>query len=216
MIILALDTALGACSVAVTREGRVLASRSEAMTRGHQERLAPMVRDVIDASGLAFSALERIAVTVGPGSFTGLRVGLSFAKGLALALDKPCVGVGTLDALAASVETTGACVAVIDAGRGGAYFQVFVDGGPVTAPDRAPIEIAAARVIELQIGALWLTGPGAALLEGLAPGAGMDLAAAPDIAAVARLATAASPAPPRPLYLRPPDALPKSARPPTP
>jgi tRNA threonylcarbamoyladenosine biosynthesis protein TsaB len=221
MIVLALDTALGACSAAVTLGECVLASFSEPMARGHQERLAPMIREVMEASGLAFVALDRIAVTLGPGSFTGLRVGLSFAKGLALALGIPCVGVGTLEALAASAPLAGAraagpSVAVIDAGRGAVYLQIFEDGSPLSAPDRLPLEIAAARVIELQSGAPLLVGPGAALLAAVAPGARIDLAATPDITAVARLAAAAAPTPPRPLYLRPPDALPKPPRPPAP
>ena len=104
MILLALDTCLGACSAAIVDGAQVVASVSEPMTRGHQERLAPMARDLMAEGGLAFTRLDRIGVTIGPGSFTGLRVGLAFAKGLALALDRPCVGVGTLEALAASVE----------------------------------------------------------------------------------------------------------------
>src|SRR5690606_2616572 len=102
MRILAIDTALGLCSAAVVQADRTLAVLSEPMRQGHQERLAPMVRDVVREAGLAFVDLERIAVTVGPGSFTGLRVGLSFAKGLGLALDRPVVGIESLEAMAAS------------------------------------------------------------------------------------------------------------------
>src|ERR1700744_6532990 len=100
MIVLGLDTCLNVCSVAVLDGERVLASAREVMARGHQERLAPMARDVVAEAGIGFAALEGIAATVGPGSFTGLRVGVAFAKGLALALDKPTVGIGTLEALA--------------------------------------------------------------------------------------------------------------------
>jgi tRNA threonylcarbamoyladenosine biosynthesis protein TsaB len=82
----------------------VRAARSEPMTRGHQERIAVLAREVMAEAGMKFVDLTRIAVTVGPGSFTGLRVGLSFAKGLATALSIPCVGVNTLEALAASAE----------------------------------------------------------------------------------------------------------------
>ena len=89
MIILALDTALDACSAAVLDGGRVLAARSEPMARGHQERLAPLVAEVMAEAGSASTGLDRIGVTVGPGSFTGLRVGLAFAKGLGVALDRP-------------------------------------------------------------------------------------------------------------------------------
>jgi tRNA threonylcarbamoyladenosine biosynthesis protein TsaB len=86
MIILGLDTCLSACSVAVLDGARVLAARSEVMARGHQERLAPMAQAVMAEAGLPFSAIRRLGVTVGPGSFTGLRVGVAFAKGLAAAL----------------------------------------------------------------------------------------------------------------------------------
>ena len=102
MLTLALDTCLAACSAALDRDGQTVGWISEPMARGHQERLAPMVRDLMADCGVAFGDLDRIGVTVGPGSFTGLRVGLAFAKGLALALNRPCVGVGALEALAAS------------------------------------------------------------------------------------------------------------------
>ena len=208
MIVLALDTAAGACSAAVTRDGAVLATRSEPMTRGHQERLAPLVQETMLAAGLAFSQIDRIGVTVGPGSFTGLRVGLAFAKGLGLALSKPCIGVGALEALAASDPGPGLTAAVIDAKRGQVYLQVFQDGVPVMAPDVLPVEIAAARLAEFWGGGLArLVGPSAALLADVLPGAEVHERAAPDPAALARLA-AAKPAgiPARPLYLRAPDA----------
>ena len=152
MKILALDTCLGACSVAVCEGDRVLAAAGEAMTRGHQERLAPMTREVMAAARLEFAGLDRIAVTVGPGSFTGLRVGLAFAKGLALALDRPCIGVGTLEALGRGSARTNFVAACIDAHRGQVYLQVFADGRPIMAPDVLPVEIAAARLIELYAG----------------------------------------------------------------
>src|SRR5687767_11529684 len=116
MIVLAFDTCLNACSVAVSDGDRVLAQRLEPMARGHQERLAPLVAEVMAAAGLGFGALERIGVTVGPGSFTGLRVGLAFAKGLSAALGIPAVGVGTLEALAEPFQ--GSVIAVLDAKRG--------------------------------------------------------------------------------------------------
>ena len=91
MIVLALDTGLERCSAAVVDGEGVLASASEAMARGHQERLAPRVREVLAEAGVSFAAIHRIGVTVGPGSFTGLRVGLAFAKGLGFALGRPVV-----------------------------------------------------------------------------------------------------------------------------
>jgi tRNA threonylcarbamoyladenosine biosynthesis protein TsaB len=208
MIVLALDTALGACSAAVTRDADVLASMSEPMTRGHQERLAPMAREVMTAAGLAFADIDRIGVTVGPGSFTGLRVGLAFAKGLGLALGKPCIGIGALEALAASDPGPGLTAAVIDAKRGQVYLQVFQDGAPVMAPDVLPIEIAAARLAELWAGGpARLVGPGAGLLAEVLPGAEALQRAAPDPVALARLtALKRADVPARPLYLRAPDA----------
>jgi tRNA threonylcarbamoyladenosine biosynthesis protein TsaB len=207
MIVLAIDTCLSACSVALLRDGEALALASEPMARGHQERLGTMTHEVMDAAGLAFSAVDRIAVTVGPGSFTGLRVGLAFAKGLALALDRPCVGVGTLEALAASVDPAGRHIAAIDAGRGHVFLQAFEDGRPLMAPDNLPLHTAAARVAELGAGAV-LVGPGAHLV---ALGASVNAIAAPSPEAVARLAAAAPLVPPRPLYLRAPDARIKAA-----
>ena len=206
MIVLALDTALAACSVAVTRDGQVLAAASEPMLRGHQERLAPMVQAVMAEAGLAFPELDRIGVTVGPGSFTGLRVGLAFAKGLGLALGKPCIGVGTLEALAASEPGPGLIAAVIDARRGQVYLQVLEGGAAVMAPDALPVETAAARLAELwRGGPLRLVGPGAALLAGMAPDAVVIERAAPDPAALCAL-VAGRTTPARPLYLRAPDA----------
>ena len=212
MIVLALDTCLAACSASVADEGRLITRRSEPMARGHQERLAPMVRDLMGEAGLAFNALDRIGVTVGPGSFTGLRVGLAFAKGLALALDRPCVGVGTLEALAASAEAPGYRAAVIDAGRGQVYLQVFAAGRALTAPDILPLADAA-RVIEAHgAGETTLVGPGARLMAGVVASALCVDLAAPTPEAVARLASGAAPAAPRPLYLRPPDARLPDAR----
>ena len=207
MNILALDTCLGACSVAVCADGAALAAASEAMTRGHQERLAPMAREVMATGGLAFAQLDRIAVTVGPGSFTGLRVGLAFAKGLALALDRPCVGISVLEALGRGRPGfAGACV---DAHRGQVYLQVFIDGHAAMAPDVLPVEIAAARLIELYAGGpAALIGSGASLLQAALPQAAMEPKSLPDPVAIAALASIARAplAPPRPLYLRAPDA----------
>lgn len=214
MIVLALDTCLGACSVALVSDGRVLASASEAMTRGHQERLAVMARETVSAAGIAFGAIDRIAVTVGPGSFTGLRVGVAFAKGLALALGRPCIGVGTLEALAASVTSDGPLAAAIDSGRGQIYLQTFLAGRPRDEPAVMPIEAARARVEELGGGVL--VGPGVALL-GEPAGFEAIALAAPDPAAVARLAAAApETTPSAPLYLRPADATPPKPKPPRP
>ncbi|WP_394760684.1 tRNA (adenosine(37)-N6)-threonylcarbamoyltransferase complex dimerization subunit type 1 TsaB [Phenylobacterium sp.] len=208
-MILGLDTCLSSCSVAVLDGERVVASSREVMARGHQERLAPMARQVMAQAGLAFDRLDRIAVTVGPGSFTGLRVGIAFAKGLALALDKPAVGIGTLEALAA--EAAGLVFPAIDARRGQLYLQAFEDGRALMAPDALSAEVAAARLAELSQGRPFtLVGSGAALLADVAPGAAIIAAEGPDARHVARLAAARAPGPLKPLYLRAPDAkLPK-------
>lgn len=205
MFVLGLDTCLSSCSVAVVDVERVLASAREVMARGHQERLAPMAREVMAQAGLPFDRLERIAVTVGPGSFTGLRVGIAFAKGLALALDLPAVGIGTLEALAA--EEGGLVFPAIDARRGQLYLQAFEDGRALMAPDALTAETAAARVAELSQGRPFtLVGSGAALLADLMPGARLIPAEGADARQVARLAARRTPAPLKPLYLRAPDA----------
>jgi tRNA threonylcarbamoyladenosine biosynthesis protein TsaB len=207
VIVLALDTCLGACSAALAEDGQILAWRSEAMVRGHQERLALMVGDVMAEAATPFAAVDLVGVTIGPGSFTGLRVGLAFAKGLALALDRPCVGVGTLEALAAGLAGEGPRASVIDAGRGRVYLQLFEGAAPLTSPDIVEVEAALALVAEgFPWGELTLTGPGAALLIGALPRAELGAVDAPDPRVVARLARLAPAAPPRPLYLRPPDA----------
>jgi len=207
-MILAIDTCLGACSIAVLDGDRLLAARSEPMTRGHQERIAVLAREVMDEAGAAFSALTRIAVTVGPGSFTGLRVGLSFAKGLAVALSIPCVGINTLEALAGA--TGGFVAAVLDAKMAQVYLQVFDGGVSLMAPDALEIGVAAARLAELHAGGpVTLIGSGAPLLAGVLAGAAIQTPAFADPVVIARLA-AARPAPrhaPRPLYLRAPYAV---------
>ncbi|MBV8592975.1 MAG: tRNA (adenosine(37)-N6)-threonylcarbamoyltransferase complex dimerization subunit type 1 TsaB [Caulobacteraceae bacterium] len=209
---LAVDTCLGACTAALMRDGTLVATQSEAMTRGHQERLAPMVQETMAGAGLGFDAIDRFAATVGPGSFTGLRIGLAFAKGLALAMERPCVGVGALEALAASVEDGGLAAALIDAGRGRVFLQAFAGGRALMAPDNLEVGNAAARLAELSIGEdIRLVGPGAALLADSFPTARPILLAAPTALAIVRLAERADAVPPRPLYLRAPDARPKSA-----
>jgi tRNA threonylcarbamoyladenosine biosynthesis protein TsaB len=206
-MILSIDTCLGASSVAVLDGDRVLAARGEPMTRGHQERIGMIAREVAAEAGIAFSDLTRIGVTVGPGSFTGLRVGLAFAKGLATALSIPCVGVSTLEALA--FGTKGFVVAVLDARMAQVYLQVFDDGVALMAPDAVDLGSAAARLVELHGGqAVTLIGSGAALLADVFPAATLLSPVAPDPVAVARVALA-KPTPshsPRPLYLRAPYA----------
>ena len=206
MIVLGLDTCLNACSVAVLDGERVLSHETEVMARGHQERLAPMAERAMQTAGISFNQLERIGVTVGPGSFTGLRVGLAFAKGLGSALSIPVAAVGTVEALAA--EASGLVVAAIDARRDQVYLQGFEDGRALMAPDALPVDVAIARLAELSMGrAVTLVGSGAPLLAQVLPVATVVAAEGADARQVARIdAAVRTPAPPRPLYLRAPDA----------
>ncbi|MNQ43351.1 tRNA threonylcarbamoyladenosine biosynthesis protein TsaB [compost metagenome] len=220
MKVLIVDTALGACSAGVVDDDRPLAVRSELMTKGHQERLAGLVRDAVAEAGGGFDVLDRIGVTVGPGSFTGLRVGIAFALGLGAALDRPVVGVSTLDALAACAPSAGLVAAVIDARRGQVYARLFRDGAPLAEAEALSLETAADRILEAAAGAVpTLVGSGAALLGETFPDrfaeAVLQPMAAPTPEALARLTIAVDPAIalPRPLYLRAPDATPPSRRP---
>ena len=185
---------------------RVLAALSQPMERGHQERLAPMGAEAMAAAGLGFDRLERVGVTTGPGSFTGLRVGLAFAKALALALGIPCVGLGSLEALARSAPPgDGPLAAVIDAKRGQVYLQLFNPGAPAGEPQALAVDDAIAALVG-QSG-LRLIGSGAALLEGRIESSLIPMSFA-DPVVIARLA-AEAPQPlqvARPLYLRAPDA----------
>ena len=209
MLILVIDTALGACTAAVFDDDRCLSVKSEAMLKGHQERLGGFVRDAMAEAEVAFAALDRIGVTVGPGSFTGLRVGLAFAQGLAAALDCPVVGVSTLAGLAATaVEATpsGRVFAAIDARRGQVYAQAFEHGGATSPPEALTVDQAVERLGRLDPDCI--VGSGAALLAALAPRAALQNHVAPSPPALARLVLKADPAQalPRPLYLRAPDA----------
>lgn len=205
MIVLGLDTCLNACSVAVLEGDTVLAHRSEAMARGHQERLALMARSAMVEAGLRFDRLDRVGATVGPGSFTGLRVGVAFAKGLASALSIPAVGIGTLEALAAG--TNGLVAAVIDARRDQVYLQVFENGEALMAPDGLLIGTALARLAELAISRdITLIGSGAPLLASALPDAIILTPDGCDARLIARLAAVRAITPIRPLYLRAPDA----------
>ena len=207
MIVLALDTALSATSVAALNGDKVLAVRSEPMQRGHQERLAGIVRDTMAEAEIGFDALQRIGVTVGPGSFTGLRVGLAFAKGLSVALDIPCVGIGTLHALAVSLNEPGLIAAAIDARRDQVYLQIFRGGAALTPPEALTIEAAKARLDEMGASNAALVGSGTALLRPENDTL-INIYSVVDPVALARL-TAAALEPisrPEPLYLRAPDA----------
>jgi tRNA threonylcarbamoyladenosine biosynthesis protein TsaB len=186
--------------------GRLRFGLSEPMERGHQERLAPMAGEVMAGAGLAFPDIGKIAVTVGPGSFTGLRVGLAFAKGLHLATGAALAGIGTLAALAASIAPDGLCAGAIDARRGLVYLQAFAAGRPFCEPDVLPASEAPARLASLAPERWRIAGPGAQLLAG-ADNIDLVPLAAPDLIALGELAARASSGDDvRPVYLRAPDA----------
>src|SRR5262245_54986954 len=167
MLILAIDTALDACAAAVldTDRNEVIAQESQAMKRGHAEALMPLVSRVMKESGVAFAALDRIASTTGPGSFTGLRVGLSAARGIGLAAGKPVVGITTLTAYAAphvSEHGEHPIISAIDARHDHVYLQVVSGHGePLVTPRLAPMEEALAAS---RFGAPHLVGNAAAML----------------------------------------------------
>ena len=207
LIVLAIDTALNACSAAVAADGVVLAARTEAMTRGQAERLAPLVAEVMAEAGMGFTALNRIIVTAGPGSFTGVRVGLAFARTLAMALGLPCVGVSTLEALALS-EGVGGLRAACIVTPGALYLGAWRDGVVALEPRAADLAEARALLAGLEGGALY--GPGAlALAEAGGALVGHALAS-PDLRALALRLAHVDPAayPADPTYLRPPGATP--------
>ena len=221
MRILAIDTALEACAAAVFDSARmsVVAKESLPLARGHAEALMPLVARVMTQAGVDFAQLDRIAVTVGPGSFTGLRVGIAAARGIGLAAGKLVVGISTLEAYAApliAIDATRPVVAAIDARHGHVYLEVTGAGGrPVVAPHLAPI---AEAVRASPAPSPRLAGNAAKLLAAnWPPGeplpALVDQNPAPDIVWVARLGALAveGEAPAKPLYLRAPDAQPQNA-----
>ena len=221
MRVLAIDTALEACSAAVldTEQGGVSARESLPMVRGHAEALLPLIARVMDSAGLEFAALDRIAVTTGPGSFTGLRVGIAAARGIALAAGKPAVGLSTLAAYAApliAADATVPVVAVIDARHDHVYLQVFGPGGRTVVTPRIASLREALRAAAT--GAPRLIGTAAEMLAAAWPADQraprlVDARRAPDVDWVARLGAAATDTgvPPKPLYLRAPDAQPQNA-----
>lgn len=189
--------------------GRLVAGASESMERGHQERLAPMAAEVMARAGQVFGALDRVAVTIGPGSFTGLRVGLAFAKGLGVATGAPLIGIGTLAALAETAVGDGPVAALIDARRGHVYVQAFDRGRATTEPKILPLDEAVATLSRLPRWPFPVVGPGAALMGPAAGAARVAEFAAPTLEALARLARRGGPtSDTRPLYLRAPDARP--------
>jgi tRNA threonylcarbamoyladenosine biosynthesis protein TsaB len=217
--ILAIDTALGACAACVADEqaAEPLADESIVMQRGHAEALVPLLDRVVSRVENGFKGLDRVAVTVGPGSYTGLRVGIAAARAIGLATRVPVVGVTTLSALLASLVTDDnrrLLAAAIDARRGQVYFQAIAPGGrTIIAPSLVAVGDAARL---MGAGPATLIGSGAPAVAAEAPGFDIrifDTPPAPSILWIARLGAVADPAQalPKPLYLRGPDAQPQNA-----
>ena len=231
MTLLVLDTAQGLCTVALGRGGRVIAARSEPMTRGHQECLPVLVEAVLAEADIPASALEVVAATRGPGSFTGLRIGLAFAQGLAAATGARPIGLSSLDALAvqaylAKPDSPAPIAAVMDARRGQVYlarWEAGDDSGEIDpALARAPMQAAGAITIEDAAALLSASSPqvrvigsGAALVGESGPG--VMVVEGPDPAALVHLATIRAEQADltglEPLYLRAPDATPPTRLP---
>jgi len=219
MRILAIDTALEACSVVLMDGDTIVAREQQMMARGHAEALMPMIERLRETAALDFATLDRIAVTVGPGSFTGLRVGIAAARGMGLATGKPVLGITTLAAFAAPLvagDGTSPVVAVIDARHAHVFLQA-VDGNGATliGPGFMSIRDAVQRVAPL---APRLIGNAASLVAAAWPDdetapVAVEQQAAPLIEWVARLGAVSDPesAPPKPYYLKPPDAQPQAA-----
>lgn len=220
MLVLAIDTALEACSAAIydSTQELVIASDTQIMTRGHAEALMPLIAGVMEQGAIGFADLDRIAVTVGPGSFTGLRVGIAAARGLGLAAKRPVVGITTLAALAApyiAIDPGQPVAATIDGRHRHIYLQLYGAGGHVLLSPRI---VPVAEAVHAAAGAsARLVGSGAAMMAEIWPdnakAPSIDERRAPDIDWVARLGAMAAQqeAPPKPLYLRPPDAHPQTA-----
>jgi tRNA threonylcarbamoyladenosine biosynthesis protein TsaB len=217
--LLALDSASTACSAAVLVDGAVVAERFATMDRGHAEALVPMIADVLAAATIEARALDGVAVTIGPGAFTGVRIGLAAARGLALAVKIPCIGITTFEAVAepalSELRAGETLVAAIESKRAELFLQAFTAGA---APPEPFADTPAAAAGCLPTGRLLLAGDGAERLSAaLGARARISSSGAPRAAAFAllaarRLAEGVSAHPPRPFYMRPPDARPMLER----
>ncbi|MBC2771504.1 tRNA (adenosine(37)-N6)-threonylcarbamoyltransferase complex dimerization subunit type 1 TsaB [Rhizobium sp. AQ_MP] len=208
MIVLAIDTAGVGCAAAVfdSDADKMLGLVSETIGRGHAERLMAMIDEALAQAKLSLADVDRIGVTVGPGSFTGIRVGVAAARGLALALGVDCVGVSTLEVLACTAPETGKPVlSAINAHRNEVYAQSYEAGVPQGEPLLLELEDYLARAA---IPGTVLVGSAAALVRD------REAETVPDhypIEIVARIAAMAkAQGKPKPLYLRGPDAKPQT------
>ncbi len=225
MKILALDTATSACSVAIRVDGNTIATAFEAMTRGQSEALMPMVLQVLSESALQVGDFDLIAVTCGPGAFTGLRIGLAAARGLALASGVPCCGITSTEAIAEAAaqfkDPDQGILVALDSKRADIYVQIFnPQGEALSVPEAVAPEQISQRLDACGLaGPLVIAGDAAPLaldlLHQAAPGRAIVLSSAPgvpDARFVAQIAerfkrTGQPLADTSPLYLRPPDAV---------
>ena len=223
MIVLGLDSATAACSAAIWQDGRILARRFEEMSRGQAEALVPMARAVVVEAGLRFTDLDRVGVTVGPGAFTGLRIGLAAARGIALAAGADLIGITSLTAVAAAAfaedaHPAGPLLVALETKRADLYVQLFaVNQSAMTEPFVARAADLAARLPGHPAriagdGAQTALAAFAASASGLAAPA-LCIAGLPDAATVAALAAARAEThvAPEPIYLRAPDVTPEPA-----
>lgn len=233
MKILGLDTATSGCSTAVWIDGQVVSRRAEPMARGQAQALVPMADEVMAEAGLAFAGLDRIAVTVGPGAFTGLRIALAAARGFAVAANVPVVGVTTFEAVAHGLsdnELAGvkAVLVAVDSRRTEPFLQLFsadlMPVGGAAMPDPSLIGDWLAeqmtRLPSTRQGDLLVAGDGIELvrpaLQGFtniryAKGNGIPDAAVVAALAASRTDDSIAGLAPEPFYIRPPDvSIPKS------
>lgn len=209
MVLLAIDSCFGACSVAVAVDGRIAARCYEERRIGHAEAIVPMIAETLDLAGIGPAAIEAIAVTRGPGTFAGMRIGLAAAEGLRLSTGARIIPVSSLWAIGQRVlagrgpQGTPLAIAV-DAGRGQLYFELLTPDGQSggDGPELLSIGEATARVRKA---AASVVGSGAALVDTSSPAAPIEPQAAHF--ALAALALSASTGPVAPLYLRPADAV---------
>ena len=215
MKLLAIDTAMAVCSAALHEAGGVLAKAFVPMERGHAEAIAPMVRVVMGEAGQEFSSLDRIVVTVGPGTFTGVRIGLAMGRGLGLALGIPVVGLDTLSAIAANATQTDMPLLVAaDARKDEVYAALFDKAGKMI---RAPAVISIEACLRfLPHGSAQVLGTSADAVISASSRTDLVRCRAGDLPDAANFGQRGFELPdpgamPVPLYLRPPDAKPQKA-----
>ena len=203
-----MDAATAACSVALWREGEIIAWREAPMARGHAEALMPLVMETMATAGLAFAELDKIAVGVGPGSFTGIRIALAAARGIGLAAHRPVVGVDSFNAVASTISDPAlagrSLLVAIESKRHEIFGQYFDDHRTALS---GPLVLEAAALLERRpAGALLVAGDGAGRLPLSAEMTRAEGAGRPDARAITRLAGEGQAIlAPRPFYLRPPD-----------